>query len=530
MIIHQIPFDRIDQIAPRDKAYALQAPELRSFYKYPPSLEGFGAAIQDKSKEALRRDLLVKVLKEQYQNIPTSEQVKANIERLADDNTFTVTTAHQPSLFTGPLYYIYKIISTIKLAQQLTEHYPAYQFVPIFITGGEDHDFEEVNHLHLFGKTISWESGESGSVGMMKSESLATVLEAVKQVLGSSENANKISAVLEAAVSEQAFYSGTARQLADALFQTYGLVQLDGNHAALKRSFIPIIKEEIFQQVSKPLVEATVAQLEALGFSEQAFPREINFFYLMPGLRERIVWTGEFYEVLNTEWRFSRESLEQEIEQYPERFSPNVVMRPLYQEWLLPNLAYIGGGGELAYWLERKSQFEHFGINYPVLVRRNSVLWIDDTHAQKMEKLGLGVEALFEETEQLIKDYVKSQTEHELSLEEEKDHLTQLYQSVEAKANSIDPTLAKAVAAEATKQYKVLEQLEGRLMRAEKLKHDTAINQIRSLKEKLFPGNGLQERKDNFIPFYLKYGASFFEVLMKELEPLQAEFVVVVDG
>lgn len=530
MKIQQIPFDRIEQIAPRDKAYALQYPGLTPFYKYPPTWEGFGMAIQDKAKESMRRDLLVKVLKEQYQNIPTSERVMANIERLAEGNTFTVTTAHQPSLFTGPLYYIYKIISTIKLAQQLGEHFPDYQFVPIFITGGEDHDFEEVNHLHLFGKTLSWESGESGSVGMMKSESLATVLEAVKQVLGSTENAHRISALLDAAVNDQEFYSGTARQLADALFQDYGLVQLDGNHPELKRSFIPIIKREIFQQASKPLVEATVAQLEALGFSEQAFPREINFFYLMPGLRERIVWNGEAYEVLHTEWRFSRESLEQEIEQHPERFSPNVVMRPLYQEWLLPNLAYIGGGGELAYWLERKSQFEHFGINYPVLVRRNSVLWIDDTQAQKMEKLGLDAAALFHDTEQLIKDYVKSQSDHELSIAEEKAQLEQLYQSVEAKANSIDPTLAKAVAAEATKQFKVLEQLEGRLMRAEKQKHDTAINQIRSLKDKLFPGNGLQERKDNFIPFFLKYGTTFFDVLMKELEPLQAEFVVVVDG
>ncbi|MCB0632078.1 MAG: bacillithiol biosynthesis BshC, partial [Lewinella sp.] len=205
------------------------------------------------------------------------------------------------------------------------------------------------------------------------------------------------------------------------------------------------------------------------------------------------------------------------------------VIRPLYQEYILPNLAYIGGGGEIAYWLERKSQFAHFGINFPMLIRRNSVLWIDKGNAKKLDKLGLKVADLFTETETLIKEYVKANSENELSLKEEKRQLHTIFEGIVEKIKEVDPTLVKTVKAEAANQMNSLQGLEARLLKAEKQRHEIELNQIRGLKEKLFPGNGLQERKDNFLNFYLRYGNSFFETLMGELDPLEEGFVVVVD-
>lgn len=524
-----LPFGKVPQVSERDLAYATQDDRLRPFYKYSPTLAGLKEALADKAKAEPPRSELVAVLKEQYLGLSPSDDLMEQINALADPNTFTVTTAHQPSLFTGPLYYIYKIISTINLARQLKAAYTDYHFVPVFITGGEDHDFEEINHLQLFGQTIVWKNEEQGAVGQMSTRSLQTVLAEVKDILGDSPRAKELYHMLHEAVEKNERYADTARHLTHLLFKDHGLVILDPSHPRLKQTFTPYIKEEIFEQPSKALVESTVAELEKAGFSEQAYPREINFFYLGDGFRERIVEEDGRYKVLNQDITWDRAAMEQEIEAHPERFSPNVVMRPIYQEYILPNLAYVGGGGELAYWLERKAQFEHFGVNFPVLIRRNSVLFVDKGSSKRLRKLDLTVTDLFGDVEALIKDYVKRHTENEISLKTEKAALEDIFKQVEEKAGEVDPTLVKAAAAEGARQLNSLEQLEGKLMKAEKQRHDTAVNQMRKLKEKLFPGNGLQERQDNFMMFYLKYGAGFFDALFEALDPLKEGFVLLED-
>ena len=415
------------------------------------------------------------------------------------------------------------------MARLLNKQYPQYRVVPIFIVGAEDHDFEEINHFHLFNKTITWENEETGAVGMMNTDSLKPVLETLKEVLGNSDTATQIYALIEKAYTQNKTYEKAAIQLTNALFSTYGLVILGMNHPKLKQVFKPHLQKELVERPSKTLVEQTTEELVAAGFSGQAHARDINLFYLKPQMRARIIPENGQYQVLDTNISFSETALLEEVDQHPEHFSPNVVMRPIYQETILPNLAYIGGGGEISYWLERKPQFEHFGLNFPMLIRRNSVLWIDKGTHKKMNKLQLKLDDLFMETEALIKQYVQSNTENEVSLSEEKAQLDTLFQAIVAKANDIDPTVAKKAQAEHAKQLKGIEQLEGRLMRAEKQKYETALNQIRGLKDKLFPNHGLQERYDNFLSLYLKYGDSFFDVLVDNLNPLEKGMIVVSD-
>ncbi len=527
MEILKIPFEQVPQLAAKDLAYTTANPALRPFYKYDVNLEAFAQVIEDKKKDVTNRAVLVEVLREQYKLFDLNDAVGQNIESLLDENTFTVTTAHQPVLFTGPLFYIYKIISTINLAEQLNKYYPKYHFVPFFVNGGEDHDFEEVNHATVFNKKIEWQSGESGPVGRMKTASLGLVLEELKQVLGESENAQRIYQIVEKAYTTQEFYGLATLHIVNELFKEYGLVALGTNRVPLKQIFMPIMEEELLQSSSQPLVETTQQKLEKLGFSSQAHVREINLFYLREQLRERIVREGDTFKVLNTDYTFTKEQIIQELHEHPEHFSPNVVLRPIYQETILPNLAYIGGGGEISYWLERMSQFAHFGLNFPMLIRRNSALWIDGSSANKMQKLELSAEDLFEETEVLIKNYIAKHSEGELSLAEEKSVLENLFQQIAEKAKSVDPTLEKSVLAEGAKQVKSLEQVESRIVKSEKQRHETALNQIRGLRDKFFPNNGLQERIDNFMPFYLKHGQTFFEVLKDNLDPLDARFVVV---
>lgn len=525
-----LPFTAVPQLAAKDLAYATQNPAFRPFFKYEPLISEFEKVIADKKRDAINRKILVEVLQSQYATITPNPKVADNIAALLNENTFTVTTAHQPSLFTGPLFFVYKIISTINLAERLNAQYSGYRFVPVFVNGGEDHDFEEINHAHVFGKKITWDAPDAGgSVGTMSTDSLHLVLEQLQTLLGENEAAKEIFSIIETAYSSHSLYGNAANALVNKLFDKYGLVTINMNVPELKKIFAPIIREEIFNQPSQALIEATQKALVEAGFSSQAHAREINLFYLQPGRRDRIVKNGDLFEILGANLTFTSAEMDQEIESHPERFSPNVALRPLFQELILPNLAYVGGGGEIAYWLERKTQFAHFGINFPMLVRRNSVMWIDRPSSGRIEKLGLAPVDLFQDTDSLIRHFLEKNTENDLSLDSEKTSLQNLFDSIRQKALQVDPTLEKAVAAEAVKQMKVVEQLEGRLLRAEKQKQETAVNQIRNLKEKFFPNNGLQERVDNFLNLYTKYGHSFFEVLKNNLDPLKSGMVIVRD-
>ncbi len=529
MKVEYISFDDVPQFSSRDKAYVNEDEKMAPFYKYKVSLEAFKEAIEDRQKFPINRNVLVNVLNQQYEQFETSTLVAKNIAALASPNTYTIITAHQPALCTGPLYYIYKIISTINLTKQLNEKYKDLHFVPVFISGGEDHDFEEVNHFNLFGQNMEWQSAEKGAVGRMSTANLKPVIEAVKEKLGDHENANFLHSLLDNSYLKFENYSQATISLVNDLFKAHGLVVLNMDHADLKSEFIPILEKELFDEASEQTVLATQKELEAKGFKAQATPRPINLFYLDDQIRERIVRDDDNFQVLNTELSFSESEMKALLHAHPEKFSPNVIMRPIYQEFILPNLAYIGGGGEIAYWLERKTQFEKLNTFFPMLIRRDSVLWVDSGSFKKMNKLGLSYSNFFAETNELTKSFVVKNSEHELNFNEEITKLESVFEEISAKIKMIDVTLEKRSNADQAKFLKGLKELQTKLVKAEKNKSEVAVGQISKLAQKLFPNNSLQERKDNFFGFYLKYGDRFFEVLLDALDPMKKEMVVVLD-
>ena len=533
MQIHRIPFQDIPQLSDRDKAYAALDKSLHPFYVHPPSLEQFAQVIKAREDYPTDRKLLVEVLREQYDELGHHEAVDQQIETLGNPQTYTVTTAHQPSLFTGPLYYIYKICSTIHLTRDLNEAYPEHHFVPVFVSGGEDHDFEEINHFHLFGQTYTWEEEAKGPVGRLGLEGVRKVLEEVLERLGSGDHAESLRALLLRSFGKAIglkTYGQAALKFTHELFRSFGLVVLNMDHPKLKAAFRPMLQKELFESPSESLILEQSAALEQRGYKAQATPRNINLFYMEDGLRERVVRENGHFEALNTDKKWSPQELETLVADHPESLSPNVVMRPLYQEHILPNLAYIGGGGELAYWMERRTQFEAFGIPYPMLVRRNSVLWIDKGNNKKREQLGIEMENIWEEEDALIRAFLERNASVELTFDQENERFDKLYKDLADKAKPIDPTVAKAILAEHARQQKSFQNLQGRIVRAEKQNKENSVNKIRKWKEKLFPNNGLQERHDNFMEFYLKYGPAYFEMLVKQLDPMESGFVVVVDA
>lgn len=532
MNIHKtlLPYTSIPQLAKTDAAYAAQDPRLAPFYQYRPELRSFPEILRHRREIPTPRTALVASLKAQYAHFPDQIFVNRHIDALADDHTFTICTAHQPSLLLGPLYFIYKAITTINLAEAVQGLVgDAARIVPVFVLGSEDHDLEELNHIHLFNKTLRWTPDARGAVGSIPTDTLDPVLEELQALLGDSEQAQFLLERIKKAYKGQADFGAATQALLHDLLGRYGLVTLNMSRPELKRHFIPIMREELLTQPAHRIVRETAETLNALGFKTQAVPREINLFYLQVGARERIVLEDGLYKVLNTSLQFDQAAILQELEAHPERFSPNVVLRPLYQELILPNLAYVGGGGELAYWLERKALFQHFQLPFPMLVRRNSVLWLEADALKKLDRMRIAPTELFQDTDALIRHFVESNAAAEVSLDAEMKDMKAVFDRLTAKAAAIDPTLEKAARADEARQITLLEQWHARLIRVEKQKHEVQVQQIRALREKYFPGNGLQERHDNFIPYYLRYGVAFLDALKENLTPLEDGLVLLCD-
>lgn len=504
--------------------YLSRKDALKPFYNGFPDQEGFRNAIESRRLSKSDRQVLVEVLAEQ--NPRADGLVIRNIESLLHQNTFTITTGHQLNLFTGPLYFIYKILSAIKLSQHLSKEFPSSHFVPVYWMASEDHDIEEINHTYVYGKKLEWKTNSKGAAGKILCKGLNEVTDELKATLGESENAKSILEILSVAYTETHSLSAAVRILAGKLFSKYGLVILDADDARLKKIFAPVMKAELTTQVGFQKTGETISRLEKEGYEVQVQPREINLFYLSENSRERIVKENGNFKVLNKVNEWDEAGILKELDENPERFSPNVVLRPLYQEAILPNIAYVGGPAETAYWFEIKSLFDHFNIRFPLLILRNSVMLIDESSAARMNKLQISIEDLFKSYDMLAREFVAKSSDS-ISLASEVSEIADAYDSVIRKIAALDATLANAAEAEKQRQLKALDFLEEKITRAEKKKNEVSLQQIQKLKEKFFPGGSFQERHENFIPYYLKYGESFFDLLLESFQPVPGQLLVI---
>lgn len=508
--------------------YLNQKENLKPLYNRFPTLENFKLQLEEKQQNYTPdfRNVLVSELEKQYKGIEATALTKQNIALLKQDNTFTITTGHQLNLFTGPLYFLYKIVSAINLAKQLKSTYPEYNFVPVYWMATEDHDFEEINFFNFRNKKIQWNRESAGPVGRLSNSSLDAVLDVFTKELGVGENASWLKSLFEKAYLQHNNLADATRYLSNELFGEQGLVIIDGDSAELKRLFIPHVKEELLHQTSHHKVAETAELLK--DYNIQVNPREINLFYIEDNIRERIILQDGVYYINNADLKFTEAEILELLNKNPEKFSPNVIMRPLYEEVILPNLCYIGGGGEIAYWLELKSFFEAANVTFPVLLVRNSVLLATQKQADKLNKLGLTWADVFNKQQDLVNKKVKEFSEFQLDFKEQKEHLKQQFNKLADIATKTDVTFKGAVEAQQAKQLKGLENLEKKLLRAEKKKHAEQLERITNLQNELFPGQGLQERKANFAEFYLEFDGKLVDELLNRLKPLEHEFTVIV--
>lgn len=517
MHLQKIPFRSTNAFSEFFLRYIEQQPGLDSFYHRFPSLDNFGGQLTDKAKSfpSKNRSVLVDSLLKQYQSLKISPPVENNIRSLGESTTFTVTTGHQLAIFTGPLYFIYKIVTVIKTCRLLKAKYPKYNFVPVYWMASEDHDYDEIKSFRLNGKKFTWETDQQGAVGRFHTKEFKKLL---------SEIPGEIR-LFQEAYTKSPKLSDAVRHYVNGLFSGEGLVIIDADDHALKEIFRPVVEDDLFNHSAYRLVSDTNKKLEALGLHPQVNPREINLFHLDNQLRSRLEADGEGFAVVDTSLKFSREEIRKQIDEKPALFSPNVILRPVYQEMILPNLAYVGGPAELVYWLELKSTFDHFGVPFPILLPRNFALVVDAQTARKIGKTRLHLDAYFESKNELFKRWIMQNSGHNLSLDEAAASIGNILAVVQSRAQKIDPTLGPMAGAQASKIQQMIRRIEQKMMRAEKRLQSDSLRQIEAVKDALFPGGGLQERVDNFLNFH-QTDPGFIPQLLTHFDPFDFQFHV----
>lgn len=514
----KIPLADTKAFSPFFLDYIQQKDSLRPFYEQFPTLENFNNPLTKKSKSfsSETRTVLTTALQRQYKNITLTDRVNENISALADSKTFTVTTGHQLNIFTGPLYFIFKIVTVINTCKQLRAKYPDYKFVPVYWMASEDHDYDEIKYFRLYGKKYIWETDQKGAVGRFNTTGLDTILNNVPGDITMFRNAYQKHNTLSEAV----------RFYVNELFGAEGVITIDADDHDLKSIFKNVIREDVTKNTTLKLVDKTNQALEKLNYKTQIFCRDINFFYLDKNIRNRIEKRDDQYHVVDTDLIFSEKEITDLIEKEPEKFSPNVILRPLYQEMILPNIAYVGGPAEVIYWLQLKDVFEHYKTPFPILMPRNFAMVVENTVERKFEKTHLDYKDFFEDKNYIFNHWVLKNTQHDLTVGSERTTINSIFNTLKAKAESIDKTLGPFVGAEGKRTLNSLEKIERKLLRAEKRIHTEKLRQIEQVKDALFPNGSLQERTDNFLNFY-QQDNQFISKLIQHFDPFDFNFNVI---
>ncbi|MDX2286563.1 MAG: bacillithiol biosynthesis cysteine-adding enzyme BshC [Bacteroidia bacterium] len=464
--------------------YLCGAAALQPFYAHPVQHPDFERIISKKSRSPVDRETLAEVLEAQNRDLPDAALVLEGIRSLRSERCFTVTTGHQLTLFGGPLFTTYKILSTIRLAEQLAERYPDCQFVPVLWIHTEDHDAAEINHYYdAEGLKYTYAGRFSGAVGRHVLEG------SIRQVYPAN-----FSEALRSTHQPGMRLSEAFRRLMHALFGRYGLVILDADEPRLKARLQPVVEAEFRGRASFHAVQDTSARLEAAGYPLQITPREINLFYLDGESRSRIVPDGTGYHVLERQMHLSEAEWLELSRTHPERFSPNVCLRPLYQEMILPNLAYFGGWGELSYWMQLKGVFDRFDVPFPLVLPRFSATLFPGDALSRWESLGFEARDIAKPLPALYQQYLPK-VWSEAPLRGEAEQVLARIRSLHGYVDqALSPTLARSVAAMEAKAGRWLDNLEQKARRAARQRHPEPFRQIAALKQQIQPDGTVQER------------------------------------
>lgn len=461
-----------------------------------------------------KRQILADTLFSEYSTISGTDTVHPkvfeNIEKLRDSNTFTVTTGQQLHLFIGPAFVIYKILSVVDHCELFQSQHPDRHFVPVYWMASEDHDFDEIKNTHLFKKTFEWNAVSGGACGRIKTDTVSEVIDSIRQAVQLDQRQTVLLDEMAEIYATSQNLSEATRRLINRYFGEYGVIVMEADRAVFKQQFKSILYRDIVEGGNHDTFAETSEQLEKAGLSTQLNARPVNVFYLGENQRSRLLREDGLYKVKDTDIAWTETELKAAMDQHPECFSPNALLRPLYQETILPNVAYIGGNAEITYWIQLHKTMSDNGLSQPSLILRPSV-WITPTKvSQWLEKRGIQAsDLLITKTASELLTLVDSET---LTLTAEIETFFTLREQVQ---NTVAQHISKELKAivEAGKQYeKALKATEKSLRDYQIEKNAKDMDKLEEIRSNYFNINSIQERKTDSLELLIKHETVVFSI------------------
>ncbi|MBK8497648.1 MAG: bacillithiol biosynthesis cysteine-adding enzyme BshC [Flavobacteriales bacterium] len=528
MEAHTLSYAETGRFTPLVLDYLTGDPFLKEFQQFTPDLAGLRAAAANRRFPTEDRAMLVRTLRRQYEGIDISGPVSGSIAQLEKDDALTVTTGHQLCLFTGPLYVPFKLLNAIRLARTLTAELRR-PVVPVFWMASEDHDRDEIDHVWMGEQKVVWPGTAAGAVGRMAMNGIESVLAQLHPLLGAGAEADHLREELRLCYRPEFTLAQATRRFVHALFGRFGLVIIDGDDRELKKLFAPVMREELLNGI----VQRTVAYADErlrVRYPAQAHARAINLFHLREGHRSRIEVDGEHYRVLSGGPRFTADEMLMDLELRPQDYSPNVLLRPAYQEVVLPNIAYIGGGGELAYWMQLRWLFQSLQLPMPMVLLRTSAAFLSAKEDHQRARSGVSHADLFKPAHQVLNTMAHRASGVVTDLVEEQQELDGFFARLRARASAIDGTLGPSTEAASVRAQRMLINLQTKMDRALRRREAVQVQRTQHLLATLFPAGGLQERTLNILPMLASLGPSLLDELLEKLDPLEGHFTILVEN
>lgn len=494
--------------------------------------QAWEAKISELQHRKFERTVLHRILNNQNREFQSSIKTLANIDLLGNDNTFTVVTGQQLGFFGGPLYTIYKAITTVKLANKLTQDFPDYNFVPVFWLEGEDHDFEEINkttHLNsnnelsvveylIGGKPLERNIGATGNI--VFDEHIGDFFTKLENTLPLTDYSKSLFELMRGYYFKGNTFLKAFAGFFNHVYEDSGLIYINTNQSEFKKVLSPLFVNEINSnsQTSKLVIQKSV-ELEE-HYHAQIKAKALNLFMFYKGGRHLIEPSdsGDYY-LKNLRQRYTKDELLAIASNTPELLSPNVVIRPLCQDTLLPTISYVGGPGEIAYFAQLKPVYEYFKVVMPIIYPRASVTLIEEKITKVLEKYSIEAEDLFGEVESVLSKVSEQVSEVKVDT---------LFESLGNKVNDavnearfgiqqIDPTLNGSIDGTLTKFQQQLEVLKQKTQKAQQQKEEVSLKQIKKASLNIFPNENFQEREFNVIQYLNKYGPDFVKWISNEI-------------
>ena len=481
-------------------------------------------------KNEKNRAILSSVIKEQYNNTSflnlDLSLVYSNVDKLLDKNVYTVTAGHQLNIFLNPLFLIYKIISIISTTNYLNKKYIDSHFIPCFWIATEDHDFQEISSFKLEDSIYRWNLETQDAIGNLESKSLLKILNQIKHILITTSYGKELFKYYNHAYRNNLNYADATRSLLTSLFGDYGLVVVDGNHVRLKELFVSDLKEDILNGFVYDTVSRTNKVLKK-KYKPKINSMQSNIFYLSNSIRSKIKLKNNIYFTEGHSQTWSQSELLNEIDKFPENFSPNVFLRTLYQESIMSNILYLGGPSEISYWLQLKNMFDARQIHYPILALRSHFLILSKKISHLKSKLNLESLDLFLDYEEKVKKILYKTSS--LKINKKFSNLKKILLNLENEFQSIEGFPINSFYVFQTRFQNEFSRLNSKILKFEKIRNQHLLNKIKLLDSELFPNKSPQERMNSFIPYYIKYGKAFFDSLIKESSIFHNKYTILTE-